>query len=59
MNLHEKKTSTADRWRLAGDLLEASLVDTVTCICSVLDIFWSRPKLLQEGTYVSGGSTTW
>ena len=29
MNLHEKKTSAADRWRLAESLLEVSLVDTV------------------------------
>ncbi|MDR3581428.1 MAG: hypothetical protein P4L44_15815 [Oryzomonas sp.] len=29
MNLHEKNTSAADRWRLAEDLLEAALVDTV------------------------------
>lgn len=29
MNLHEKNTSAVDRWRLAEDLVEAALVDTV------------------------------
>jgi len=29
MNLHEKKTSAVDRWRLAEGLVEAALVDTV------------------------------
>lgn len=29
MNLHEKKTSAADSWRLAEDLVDAALVDTV------------------------------
>jgi len=29
MNLHEKNTSAADRWRLAEGLVEAALVDTV------------------------------
>jgi len=29
MNLHEKSTSAPDRWRLAEDLVEAAVVDTV------------------------------
>lgn len=45
MNLHDKNGTAVEDRRLAEDLLEASLVDTVygDRICSGLATFWNRP----------------